>query len=88
MVHSSELKTPHKYKVWCHPMTYVLRTIIFIPVITLFYLFGRFVLFDLFQLDSLLYQSLLELGYLTIAGLVSLLLSTKIVDEWRNNREP
>ncbi|GAB6926615.1 hypothetical protein JCM10914A_05980 [Paenibacillus sp. JCM 10914] len=69
-------------------MTYVLRTIIFIPVITLFYLFGRFVLFDLFQLDSLLYQSLLELGYLTIAGLVSLLLSTKIVDEWRNNREP
>lgn len=62
------------------------RILIFIPLILLFYLLGRFLIFDIIHLDSLLYQSLLEIIYLIISALVSLILSAIIVDKLKNNR--
>lgn len=62
------------------------RILIFIPLILLFYLMGRFVIFDIIYFESLLYQNLVEIIYLMISALVSLIMSAIIVDKLKNSR--
>ncbi len=62
-------------------MQFAARTLILFALIVLFYMAGRFVIFEILYLDNTFYQNVFEIIYFTIAGLLSLILSAIIMDK-------